>query len=433
MSESKKVLIITYYWPPSGGAGVQRWVKFCKYLPEFDIEPIVLTVKNGTYPLIDETLTAQIPEQLQVYRSRILEPYSIFGRLIGKSSKEVSTPANAFTTENEGLLKKIGVWIRANLFIPDARRGWVPFAVKKATELIEAHNIQTIITTGPPNSTHLIGSKLKEKNPDLKWIMDMRDPWTKIFFNETIPRTSLATRIDERLEKKALSLADEVIVVSKGMAKLHRAIKERTYRVIPNGFDHTDFQVVNSDTKGEKFTIKYIGSMTESAIPYHFFKAISVLGTESKSKISLQFFGSHNKILADAISQFNLNDIVNFNNYVPHLEAKKEMQTADLLLLVIPNTKDNELILTGKIFDYIAAQRPIIYIGPIPGDAADIIKEYDLGICFEYENESAISQFLQDQLDGKEALYSKWESDFKHHPFSRFTLTKELKNLLPKD
>lgn len=433
MPEPKKVLIITYYWPPSGGAGVQRWVKFCKYLPDFNIEPIILTVKNGTYPLIDETLIAQIPENLKVYRSKIFEPYSIFGKLIGKSRKEVSTPANAFTTENEGVLKKIGVWIRANLFIPDARRGWVPFAVKKAAQLIKAHNIQTIITTGPPNSTHLIGTKLKEKNPDIKWIMDMRDPWTKIFFNETIPRTLLATRIDEALEKKALSLADEVIVVSRGMAKLHNAIKNRAYNVIPNGFDHTDFQALTSETKNEKFTIKYIGSMTESAIPYDFFKAISELDTKSSSKISLQFFGSHNKILADAISQFNLNGIVQFNDYIPHLEAKREMQTADLLLLVIPNTKDNELILTGKIFDYIAAQRPIIYIGPIPGDASDIIKEYNLGQCFRYQDKSAISQFLQNQLDGKTVPYSVWESDFKHHPFSRFTLTKQLKNLLPKD
>lgn len=188
----KKVLIITYYWPPSGGAGVQRWVKFCKYLPQLDYEPIVLTVKDGTYPLVDETLVDQIPEELKVYRSKIIEPYSIFGALTGKGKLEVSKPATAFSTKNEGLIKRLGVLVRANFFIPDARRFWVPFAFKKAKEIIEEHKIETVITTAPPNSTHLIGTPLKKAFPELRWIMDMRDPWSKIFFNETIPRSNFA-------------------------------------------------------------------------------------------------------------------------------------------------------------------------------------------------------------------------------------------------
>tara|TARA_Y100001935_G_scaffold255673_1_gene271482 strand:+ start:44299 stop:45588 length:1290 start_codon:yes stop_codon:yes gene_type:complete len=429
LEKKKKILIITYYWPPSGGAGVQRWVKFCKYLPDFGYEPIVLTVENGTYPLTDTSLLDQIPADTKVYRSKSIEPYSLFGKITGKSSEEVSTPATAFTTEKESLLKKIGVWIRANLFIPDARIGWIPDTLKKAKELLTSYDIDTFITTGPPNSTHVTGTKLKESFPEAKWIMDMRDPWSKIFFNETLPRSFPASWFDEYLEKKALSLADEVIVVSKNMADLERTIFERSYQIIPNGFDHEDFRVSGRE-KSEKFSIKYVGSMTEAAIPYAFFHAVSKLSPVLKSKLEIHFYGSFNDKVKQMISKYGLSDLVSFHGYIPHLEAKNEMQSADLLLLVIPQTTNNELILTGKLFDYIGSQSPILYIGPIPGDAADIIKEAQVGHCFEYTDETGITDFLEESISKNKVEYSAWEKDFKDHPYSRYSLTKHLSNLL---
>lgn len=427
----KKVLVISYYWPPSGGAGVQRWVKFCKYLPEFNIQPILLTVKGGTYPLLDETLIDQVPSGLSVYRSKIIEPYSIYAKLTGKSRKEVSTPATAFSTD-ESFIQKIGVWIRANFFIPDARRGWVYFTLKKAKKIILEHGIDTIITTGPPNSTHLIGTKLKQWKKELNWIMDMRDPWSKIFFNQTIPRTKLATYLDERYEKKALKLANEVIVVSESMVALQKTIIERTYHPISNGFDHTDFPVLENIETNKKLVIKYVGSMTEPAIPYGLFSALKNLPSHLRSEVALEFFGSINSKVVKIIEEQNLGDVVSFHGYVPHLEAKKEMQKGDLLLLVIPNTDDNELILTGKIFDYIAAQKPIICIGPIPGDASDIIIEYKLGFCFDYNDSERIQLKLEEFLRDKTIEYSKWDKDFKTHPFSRYSLTAKLSTIINK-
>lgn len=429
LKPKKKVLIITYYWPPSGGAGVQRWVKFAKYLPDFDIEPIILTVKNGTYPLIDETLLDEIAPDLNVFHAKALEPYHIFGAFTGKSSAQVSTPSSAFTNDGT-FLKKLGIWVRANLFIPDARIGWKPFAFRKAKKIIADLNIDTIITTGPPNSTHLIGSKLKSKDPSINWIMDMRDPWSKIFYNEELPRTNLASQLDINLEKKCLKLANEVILVSESMLPIQKKIYDRDYLVINNGFDHEEFSGNTPPKKEDAFTIKYIGSMTEPAIPYNLFEALQSLDKESRKNLRIEFFGSINDRVIDIIKSQNLNDIVHFNEYLPHLEAKKEMRSADLLLLVIPNTHDNELIITGKIFDYIGAQKPILCIGPEHGDAAKLIKEFNLGINFEYDEVERLKSEIKKFLMFKNKVYSKWNTDLKNHPFSRYSLTKKLSQIL---
>ncbi|MEX0719727.1 MAG: glycosyltransferase [Balneolaceae bacterium] len=425
----KKVLIITYYWPPSGGSGVQRWVKFCKYLPEFNVEPIILTVENGTYPLVDNSLLDQVNTGLQVYYSKSIEPYSIFAKLMGKSSKEVSTPSTSFSTEG-GLIQKLGVWIRSNFFIPDARIGWIPNTFSKAKDIIEAESIDTLITTGPPNSTHITGTKLKTWKPELKWIMDMRDPWSQIFYNENLPRTTLAKKIDLNRERKALQSADEVIVVSDSMAKLQSSIFHRNFSIISNGFDHEELPEQDEKAEKENFVIKYIGTMTESAIPHNFFKAVTDLPNEYKSKIKLEFFGSYSQKIHAAIEQYQLSEVADFKGYVPHIQAKQEMAKADLLLMVIPNTKNNKLILTGKLFDYIAAQKPIFYIGPESGDAAKIINEYGLGICFNYRKVQKISSLIKESIDGSKLNYHTWEKDFKDHPFSRYSLTKKLAKII---
>lgn len=429
MKPKKKVLIITYYWPPSGGAGVQRWVKFSKYLPEFDIEPIVLTVKDGTYPLQDKTLIDEISKDLKVFQAKAIEPYSIFGSILGKSSTQVSTPSTAFTPDGN-TLKKLGIWVRANFFIPDARIGWVPFAFRKAKKIIKELNIDTIITTGPPNSTHLIGSKLKSKNSTLRWVMDMRDPWSKIFFNETLPRTSFAKNRDIFLEKKALHLADQVILVSNSMLPLQKNIYDRDYLVINNGFDHSEFNAIESLKSKTLLKIKYIGSMTESAIPYNLFKALQTFDDESKNRIRVEFFGSINDKVIDVIKSHDLNNIVSFHGYLPHLQAKKEMLSADLLLLVIPNTSDNELIITGKIFDYIGAQKPILCIGPKNGDAANLIEKYNLGVNIDYEDIEKIKVEIKNMLESNFITYTKWSGDLKNHPFSRYSLTSKLSDCL---
>ena len=349
--------------------------------------------------------------------------------LTGKTDKEVSTPSTAFSNDGS-LLKKIGIWIRANFFIPDARIGWIPFAFKKAETIISEYGIEQVITTGPPNSTHLIGLKLKTKYPDLNWIMDMRDPWSQIFYNQHLPRTDRASKKDISLEKKCLTKADEVIVVSDSMNKVQQSVFDRHYHTITNGFDHEDFELTNDKRNPDALSIKYVGSMTEAAIPHSFFKALSSLDDDLRKKIKVSFFGSFNEKVKEIINRYELQDLISYHGYIPHKAAKKEMQTADLLLLVIPDTEDNELIITGKIFDYIGAQKPILCIGPKNGDASNLITENNVGKNFKYEDQEPITEFLIDQLSGNEYRYQVWEKDFKLHPFSRFSLTGKLKELI---
>ena len=429
MSDFKKVLVITYYWPPSGGSGVQRWVKFAKYLPEFNIEPFILTVENGTYPLVDDSLKDEVSPTLKVFNSKSIEPYSLFAGLSGKTDKEVSTPSTAFSSDGS-LLKKIGIWIRANFFIPDARIGWIPFAFKKAETIISDNDIDQVITTGPPNSTHLIGLKLKTKYPDLKWIMDMRDPWSQIFYNQHLPRIKRASEKDITLEKKCLTKADEVIVVSDSMSKVQKTVLDRKYQIIPNGFDHKDFETQYETNKNEFLSIKYVGSMTEAAIPHAFFQALNSLSDNQKSKIGVSFFGSVNDKVKEIIDKYELQELITYNGYIPHKSAKKEMQTADLLLLVIPDTEDNELIITGKIFDYIGAQKPILCIGPKKGDAAQIISDFELGYNFNYDEKYNLKNKLEDLINAENDTYKYWESALKLHPYSRYSLTKKLSYIL---
>lgn len=427
----KKVLIITYYWPPSGGSGVQRWVKFAKYLRDFGWEPVILTVSNPTYPILDDSLQDEIHPNTKIYFSKSFEPYSILARLSRKSKEDVIKPTQVFS-DNNSILKRFSLYIRANLFIPDARVGWVFKASKKAKSIVKDQNINIIITTGPPNSTHLIGKKLKSWNKDLSWIMDMRDPWSKIFYNESLPRTKYSRNLDLKLEIECLKNADNVLVISSGMEELQRQIHEREYILLENGFDHEDFiEISNSnDTRSSKLNISYIGSMTDSAIPRRFFDALAELSAEQRGKLEINFYGTFNTTLENLVSSLEVSSLINLNPYLAHLEAKKRMSEADFLLLVIPNTKENKLILTGKIFDYIAAQKPIICIGPKNGDAYKIIEDYNLGLNFEYEDKTGVSQFLANINKNNSYSYKPWEGDLKHHPFSRYSLTEKLSNIL---
>jgi glycosyltransferase involved in cell wall biosynthesis len=427
MSQNK-VLIVTYYWPPSGGAGVQRILKFAKYLPHFGIEPVILTVENPTYPIIDESLALNIPEGIKVFKTKSLEPYSIYAYFMKKPVSEIAKPT-IILKDAKNWKNRVGTFIRANFFIPDARVGWTLYAKSKAKEIVSKYDIETVITTGPPHSTHFVGKYLK-KTKNLKWIADFRDPWSEIHYNQFLPRTILAKKIDLSYEKTILKNADEVIVVSNSMAKLQNDIYPRKYRVITNGFDPDDFEEIKHEGySNEIFTIRHVGSIGETSVPYNFFEALSQL--DNKFNYRLEFIGNVHPNIQQLIDKYGLNDKIFIKPYLPHRQAIKAMQESDLLLLVIPNTRNNELILTGKLFDYIGSQTPIMLIGPCRGDAALIIDELRQGNCFEHKDTKSMCHFLSKLLGDR--LYSESKSvisDVENHSYSRVTLTSKLADLI---
>lgn len=393
----KKVLIITYYWPPSGGAGVQRWLKFAKYLPEFGWQPIILTVdpSYATYPQRDESLASEIDPGCLIYTTKSFELYNLYKFLSGK--KEV--PYGGFANEvKEGWLQKVSKFVRGNFLLPDPRRGWNKYAVKKATELIREFNIDTVITTSPPHSTQLIGLKLKQKLA-VKWIADLRDPWTDIYYYNHFKHTPLARSIDKRMERMVVENSDLIITVSEDFKRIFvekskQDIASKTI-VIPNGFDEQDFAVRPVCLETEK-VLTYIGTISDAYDVSGLITALSGLSALMKSRLKIRFVGNVPVSVEQKFTSTGLS--IEFTGYVEHSKSVEYMLLSDMLLLVIPKVKNNGGILPGKVFEYLAAQKPILAVGPIKGDLANIMEETKSGQLFDYQNSQGMLKFISDSL-----------------------------------
>lgn len=427
---NKKVLFVTYYWPPSGGAGVQRPLKFVKYLPERGVEPYVLTVENPTYPITDSSLSGDIPEAATVFTSKTLEPFSLYSRLTGRPIEDSTKPT--IRLKSDTWTARLGSWIRANVFLPDARVGWLLTARAKAQSIVEEYGIDAVVTTGPPHSVHFVGKYVQEQ-AGTRWIADFRDPWTGVYYNRLLPRMPFIRHLDESLERSVLKQADEAVVISDSMANIQREIYDRRYRVIPNGFDPDDFLPVDDTTETDAdadgtLTIRFIGSVREGAIPNGFLKVLS--GLANRLNYRVEFVGNAHPSLNDWIDKLGLDDVVRVKPYVPHPEAIRLMCRSDLLLLSINKTPGSELILTGKLFEYLGSGSPILFLGPTGGDAAKIINAAGQGVCYEHHDVRGIRRFLE-RFPGDKHLRSRRDrAANRNHPYSRVRLTGQLSRLI---
>lgn len=394
----KKVLIITYYWPPSGGAGVQRWLKFAKYLPEFGWQPVILTVdpEFASYPQRDESLQAEVDPDCLVFTTKSFELYDLYKFISGK--KEV--PYGGFANETrETFPQKVSKFIRGNFLLPDPRKGWNKYALKKATELIRQFSIDTVVTTSPPHSTQLIGIKLKQKF-NIRWIADLRDPWTDIYYYNQFKHTYFARCIDRNYEQKVLENADLIITVSEDVKRIFAdksklAIASKTV-VVPNGFDEEDFRITVIPTETKKI-ITYTGTISEAYDVDCFLEALSELNTSLKSNLLIRFVG---KVPPSVVQKFRNTGLeIELAGYVDHTKSIEYLFRSNLLLLVIPKVKNNQGIITGKFFEYLASQKPILAIGPTDGDLAKIISETHCGKIFDYADSDGMLRFLESNLN----------------------------------
>lgn len=394
----KKVLIITYYWPPSGGAGVQRWLKFAKYLPEFGWQPVILTVdpEYASYPQRDESLLSEVNPECLVFTTKSFELYNLYKLISGK--KEV--PYGGFASgSKEGLFQKISKFLRGNFLLPDPRKGWNRYALKKAEELISQFNIETVVTTSPPHSTQLIGLKLKQKF-NIKWIADLRDPWTDIYYYNQFMHTSLARYIDKQYERKVVENADLLITVSEDVKRIFAEksklpVAEKTV-VISNGFDEDDFRINEVQTELKK-VITYTGTISEAYDVDGFLDALQSLDSDLKQHLLIRFVG---KVPPSVVQKFRNTQLeIELVGYVDHSKSIEYLLRSDLLLLVIPKVKNNRGILTGKFFEYLASRKPVLAIGPTNSDLAKIIQETKCGQMFDYADSEGMCHFIQESLN----------------------------------
>jgi glycosyltransferase involved in cell wall biosynthesis len=388
-----KVLIVTYYWPPSGGAGVQRWLKFSKYLPEFGWEPVILTVDPAyaAYPVVDNSLTNDLTSSLKVYKTPAVDYFSIY-----KKDKS-KIPAAGFANSVDNTLKnKMMRFIRGNFFIPDPRRGWNKYAFKKACEIIVAEGIKHVITTSPPHSTQLIGLKIKTKYPEIKWIADLRDPWTDIYYYQQFYPTFLSKFIDSFLEKRILNRSDSIITVGTSL-KTSFSLKVKginnKINIITNGYDEDDFSGQISQSPS-RYTISYIGTLSDVYPINGFLDALDIFRKNGNDYI-LRFIGTVSQKQKDLVISKIGNPSVEFIPYVDHSKSIQYLLSTTVLLLIIPDHPGNKCIITGKIFEYIASGKPICCLGPRDGDASIILTKNSFGKCFSYNDINDIESYLR--------------------------------------
>ena len=426
-SEMKKVLIITYYFPPAGGPGVQRWLKFTKYLPDFGIQPIVYIPENPTYPIIDKELQNEISDKVIILRKKIFEPYNLASFFSKNKTKKISSGIIS-STKKQTILEKILLWVRGNLFIPDARVFWVKPSVSYLEKYIKENSITTVITTGPPHSLHLIGLQLKNRL-DIRWITDFRDPWTTIGYHKSLLLSSNSEKKHKQLEKEVLTNADTIIVTSKNTKNEFEGITTKPIEVITNGYD---FEKIIKPTLDKKFTLAHIGSLLSERNPLLLWQSLSELIDEIPSfadDFELKLIGNVSQEVLDTIKNFNLDSNLNYLGYISHSEAVLHQRKSQVLLLIEIDSPDTKCIIPGKLFEYMVSERPILAIGPQGSDFAEIITTTNTGVFFDYSEKDKLKKVLL-------VYYNKYQEGNLHsnavglQQYSRKNLTEKLARLL---
>ena len=391
---SKRVLIITYYWPPSAGSGVQRWLKFAKYLPEFGWEPVIFTPENPDFELKDESMLIEIKPPLEVLKFPIWEPYGLFRKL---KKEKLSDTAKVLEKKKKSLTDKAGIWLRANALIPDPRRFWVKPSVAFLTDLIEKGQFDAIITTGPPHSLHLIGLELKRKT-GIIWLADFRDPWSKWEFLDTLPMLDWVRRKHESLEKEVLLESDAVITISPTFQKDFETLSGRKINIITNGFDTTDLPEnwESFHPSSKEIEILYTGVIDAIRNPIPFLIALKEVFEKKAIKVTLRFVGKVSENVKSFIESDSwLQNHIRLEGYVSHGQVFSFYKKAHLLLLILTDTKNAQGNIPGKLFEYIATGRPIIALGDPKGDSAKILDNSGSGRVFPHTDLKGIEAFLQ--------------------------------------
>jgi len=382
----KKFLLITYYWPPAGGGGVQRWLKMSKYFRKFGWEPLVYTAEKGEQAAYDPSLVAEVPDRLEVVRTPIWEPYDWYKRFTGKKKEEKVYSGFINEGKKTSLTQELSVFIRGNFFIPDARRFWIKPSIRFLKEYLDDHPVEAMVSTGPPHSMHMIALGLK-KHHDIPWVADFRDPWTQQDFYDQLKLTRWADRRHKRKEQQVLKIADRIVTVSWSWKEdLSMLSKGREVDLITNGFDPADFE----EKIGERdpdFTICHIGSMNKDRNPAILWKALAQLkkgNAEFSKKLKIKLIGQVDFSILEAIGRHGLEENLERLNFLPHAEVIQHMKKAQLLLLPINSTPNAMGILPGKLYEYLGAQRPVLAIGPLTSDAAKVLRLTQAGAINDY-------------------------------------------------
>ena len=437
----KRVLIITYYWPPSGGSGVQRWLKMSKYLPENGWQPVIYTAEDAEYPVEDASLEQDVAPEAEIIRRPIVEPYTFYKKFLGmKKGEKVKAGFINEGAKKSGWKENLSVWLRGNFFIPDARCWWVRPSVRYLKKYLKEHPVDAIISTGPPHSMHLIAKKLHKKY-NIPWIADFRDPWTDIDFYKDLKLTRCADRKHHRLEHQVLTEATKVVTVGWNCARGLENHGAKDVVVITNGYDidtlivETQNFVSLREHQTLPFTMSHIGIIGENRNPEMFWQSIADIvetfpETSPNPSIKIRLIGQIDNSVIESIKRNKIEKYVEIIPYIPHDQVIAEQQKTDVLLLFVNNTPNAKGILTGKIFEYMASGRPILCIGPEDGDSARILNETKTGLTVDFNDKEKMKSVILDLMTKHNDNQLITNNITAVEKYSRRNLTKEYVRLL---
>lgn len=423
----KRVLVICYYWPPAGGPGVQRWLKFVKYLPDHGVEPVVFVPDNPSYPIVDETLANEVSADLEMISCPINEPYKWAKLIGGKKSTDISK--GVIPKDSSSMVEKAMLAVRGNFFIPDARVGWVKPAVKKAGNYLQDHPVSAIITTGPPHSVHLIGMKLKQQF-DIPWVADFRDPWTTIHYHQELRLGKRAKRLHQKMEAQVLQSADLLLVTSPGTKAEFEKKSATPVHLITNGFDGRPEGPVQPH---DHFSLTHIGSLLTERDPAPVWEALAELIREEdsfKQAFKLHLAGVVGKEVYDSLDRYDLRPYLVDHAYLSHQQALMLQSSSSLLLLLEMNKPETRAIIPGKLFEYMSSGRPILALGPQGSDVAPLLRQSGAGSFFSWEEKQAIKLFLLNAFRDYKAGRLKGTDPNRLERYSRESLSGQLAKLL---
>ncbi len=422
-----KILLITYYWPPSGGAGVQRWLKMSKYLTELGWDITVYSPENPETPALDYSLVKEVHPNIKEFKKKIWEPYTLYSYLSGNKK---SNHANYLGSNKKGVIQKTSEWIRANIFIPDPRSFWVKPSVRYLSRLQKDTPFDIVISTGPPHSMHLIALGLKKQFRNIKWLADFRDPWTFIDFFHLLPLSKRSENKHLTLEKEVIEHANTLVTVSPSWAENFKELHGKKFNVIFNGYDPEDFNHLNKSIKNDFFTLCHIGSLNSDRDPeslWDYLEEKCNSDLRFSQKLEIKLIGKVNpKTLNRIESSRILRSKLSHIDYLPHNEALVEMEKSSVLLLLINKSPNAIGIIPGKIFEYLASKKTTLCISPIENDCTRLLKEFNQVHIANNENiKDAIDALFDDFMNNKEVPYST-----KHEKYSRKNQALEIDHLL---
>lgn len=399
----KRVLIISYYWPPTGGSGVQRWVKFAKYLPSEGWQPVIYTPENPEQLAIDHSLESEIPAEAEIIKTHITEPYEMYKKFLRKSGhSKKSVEVNPVNAQNKSFVQKVAMWIRGNFFRPDPRCLWIKPSVRFLKKYLEEHPVDLIVSTGPPQSMHLIGRRLA-KETGLPWIADFRDPWTKIFYFKHLSMTKATERWHKKMEKRVLDDADAVVAVSPLVQQEFQAMTDTPVELITNGFDECDFKVdesIKTEATGgsdKDFIITHTGLFAADGNPTTLWEVLGEKCSKDpdfKEHLIIRLVGKTDEQIIKAIEEAGLKENIEDLGYQPHSKAVEEQSKASLLILPLRKEPEYKAVLPGKLFEYLASLRPVLGIGQPDGAMSMILNSTKTGLVLNWDDKASISRYI---------------------------------------